>query len=102
MDVPSKVEQLIYRAIDELNASLPPAQAVAKSPHTLLFGPGGSLDSLGLVSLIVAAERQLETAFRTPIRLADERAMSQRNSPFRSIGVLRDYICGLLLEPTHA
>jgi D-alanine--poly(phosphoribitol) ligase subunit 2 len=102
MSLESRVESAIYQAIDELNCLLPPEQAIAKSPQTILFGQGGSLDSLGLVNLIVAAERYLEAAVGGPVSLADERAMSQRNSPFRSVRALTEYVCKLVGEPAHA
>lgn len=66
------------------------------SRDTLLFGESGLLDSVGLVSLIVAIEQEIENDLGVSIVLADERAMSQKNSPFRSIGALADYAATLV------
>jgi acyl carrier protein len=52
---------------------------------TKLFGEGGLLDSMGLVSLVI--EEQL----KVNVRLADEKALSQRHSPYRSVGTLVAY-----------
>ena len=89
---------LILEALAELNAQLPPGQKVPVSPDTLLFGQGGKLDSLSLVNFILLVEERLETEFGVSMTLADERAMSQRNSPFRSIQSLSEYVNQLLSE----
>ncbi len=60
-------------------------------PETPLFGERGHLDSLGLVSLVVAVEEAIEDRLGVSISLADERAMSQARSPFRTIGSLAEY-----------
>jgi acyl carrier protein len=60
---------------------------------TYLIGSGSLLDSLGLVNLIVDLEQRLENEHGISITLADERAMSQKHSPFRTVGSLADYIC---------
>ena len=59
--------------------------------ETRLFGKDGILDSMGLVSLVVAVEQAIEESFGIQIRLADERALSQRRSPYRSIRTLAEY-----------
>lgn len=68
------------------------------SPNIKLFGSEASLDSLGLINLIVAVEQNIEDVFETEITLADERAMSQKDSPFKTVESLTDYIEILLEE----
>jgi acyl carrier protein len=63
---------------------------------TRLIGRNGILDSMGLVTLIVDVEQRLEEKYDVVVVLADERAMSQRQSPFRSVDSLAGYICQLL------
>jgi acyl carrier protein len=65
---------------------------------TRLIGRKGVLDSMGLVTLIVDVEQRLEEEYDLVVVLADERAMSQKHSPFRSVGSLADYICQLVEE----
>jgi acyl carrier protein len=60
---------------------------------TYLIGSGSLLDSLGLVNLIVDLEQRLADEYGISITLADERAMSQKHSPFRTVGSLAEYIC---------
>ena len=65
---------------------------------TNLFGSDGVFDSMGLVSLIVANEERIEEEFSIAITIADERAMSQSKSPFRTVRSLGDYIKKLMKE----
>lgn len=96
MEKKDKVLQAIYGAVEEANETLPPERRLEKSPETVLFGRNGKLDSLGLVNLIVATEQRIEEAFGVAVTLADERAMSQQHSPFRTISSLADYAVTLL------
>lgn len=72
--------------------------AAQLTEETRLIGQGAILDSLGLVSLIVEVEQRLADELDLTLILADERAMSQKRSPFRSVGSLADYICELVAE----
>ena len=87
-----KILQLIYEAIDVINTQLPIEDNIEKHAGTALFGSGSKLDSLGLINLIVAVEQNIEDEFDITITLADERAMSQKHSPFRTVSSLVDYI----------
>jgi len=58
---------------------------------TILFGKDGALDSMGLVTLIVAVEQAIEDRYDASAGLADEKAMSQARSPYRSVASLADY-----------
>ena len=92
MNVDETILNTVFKALDELNERL------TKSTKTVLFGNNGQLDSLGLVSLLVIIEQNIEDEFDVSITIADERAMSQKHSPFRTIGTLVDYIDMLLKE----
>ncbi len=92
-----RVVKVIFEAIDEFNHELTEEQQLEKSANTVLFGKSGKLDSLGLVTFIVAVEEKLQEGFEVALTLADERAMSQEKSPFRTIGTLSNYV-SLLLE----
>jgi D-alanine--poly(phosphoribitol) ligase subunit 2 len=95
MDSQDKIVQIIYEVIDETNAGLPPENRLVKSTETVLFGRQGKLDSVGLVHFIVAVEDRLREDLGLSITLADERAMSRSNSPFRSVSALTAYIAEL-------
>lgn len=82
---------IIFEAIDVSNHAREDGAQVPKQESTSLYGAEGYLDSMALVSLLIdiedaCMERGIE------ITLSDERAMSQKNSPFRSVATLADYI----------
>jgi len=75
------------------------AEPLEESVH--LIGTNAVLDSLGLVRLIVDVEQRLQLNYGMSVTLADERAMSQKHSPFRTPAALIDYIC-ILAEEWHS
>jgi acyl carrier protein len=91
----------IYRAVDWINGELPPDRQLIKAPETRLLGSESVLDSMHLVSLIVAIEREVEDGFGVALTLADERALSMQASPFRSIRSLADYIAILIRDASN-
>ena len=88
----NKLIDLIIVQAEELNAGLALQIDVAARENAALFGEGGVLKSIELVNLIVAVEQAVEDEFNLFLTLADEKAMSQRTSPFRTIGALAAYI----------
>ena len=98
MDVMDRIISIIYKTIDETNEFLAPEKQLEKSPDIILFGQSGHLDSMGLVNFIITLEEMLKEEFSINIVLADERAMSQKNSPFRTVSSFADYILILLEE----
>ena len=93
-----KVQKAIFSAIEEINTQLPNEEELEINNDSVLYGSKGKLDSLGLINLVVAIEQNIEDDFDITITLADERAMSQEHSPFRTIKTLTDYIEILLEE----
>ena len=87
-----KIIESIYNSIEELNRQLPEDKHLEKSVGTVLFGNKGRLDSLGLVNLLVIVEENIQDEFDISLTIADERAMSQKQSPFKNIGTLANYI----------
>src|SRR5262249_12093306 len=76
---------LLYSAIDSLNKELSGSTRLEKSPRTILYGEGGVLESLDLVRLVVLFERKVTAAIGRAVSITDDRALSQRRSPFRSV-----------------
>ena len=96
-----EVLRCVYATADEINQTLPSSKQVGKTPETQLFGHGSVLDSLGLVNFIVALEQRLTVELGTSVVLADDRAMSRKTSPFRSVQTLTDYILELIGNASH-
>ncbi len=89
----------IYKSIDEVNETS--GIILSKEPDTKLFGGDSNIDSLGLVNLIVSVESNINETFNLSISLADEKAMSQKHSPFRTVETLADYIVLLINEESN-
>jgi len=77
------ITKLVYDTIDEINEELPKNQQIGKSSSSIIYGSKGYLDSIGLVNFVVAAEQKIEDELGITINLTDEKAMSQKNSPFK-------------------
>ncbi len=78
---------------DELGAAVEDV-----TEETVLFGSTSALDSMGLVTFLLEVEQRAEEQYGVPVRLMDDRAMSQNHSPFRSVRSLAEYISTLLAE----
>lgn len=91
-----KIQTLIYRALQNLADELENPELENPTPQTKIYGENGNLDSLALVSLITDIEESIEKEFSKDIILADEKAMSLRNSPFKDVSSLTQYIQNLL------
>ena len=98
MTINDKLTQVIFKAVDEINENLSEDEKLQKSLETILYGKNSLLDSIGLVNLIVATEENIEDEFGRTLTIADEKAMSQKESPFKTIETLRNYIFSLLNE----
>jgi len=95
------ITALIWDAIDEVNELLPEDARVPKREDAVLLGESGSLDSFGLVNLVVALEQRIEDEFGVTLTLADDKAMSYSRSPFRTVQTLREYVQSLLKNADH-
>ena len=83
---------LIFDTIDEMNLELDLSDQIEKNEDTVIFGIDSALDSIGLVNFITIIEQKIEEETGKFITIADERAMSMENSPFRTVGTLKEYI----------
>lgn len=88
----SLVMQRIIAAVSDYTG----VEAARLSAATALFGASGLLDSIGLVNVVLDVEQRVAQETGTALTIADERAMSQKRSPFRTVGSLAEYVAGLL------
>lgn len=93
-----EIVEVIYDAVRRTNELRPPDDQIPCREDVQLFGSGGVLDSLGLVSFILDIEDAIATQGGVQMVLADDKAMSQRRNPFRDVAVLADYIACRLEE----
>jgi acyl carrier protein len=94
----TKIIEIIIKAINDINIELNSDKLKNSDQSTTLYGSEGNLDSISLVMLISDVEEKVSNTFNKNIVLADERAMSQKYSPFKSVESLADYITELLNE----
>jgi acyl carrier protein len=92
------VDDALSEAIEEIKPQLESGKFISVDPATLLYGIDAKFDSLDLVTLIVSVEQKVQDKTGKKITLANEKALSMRSSPFRSVGSLRDYVLSLLQE----
>jgi acyl carrier protein len=91
-----KVIRTIMEAIEDLNEQLPREEKIEKSINTTLFGSGGKLDSLGLISLVTTVEQKIEEDFGMTVTLLDDIAGLEHKNPFLTVKTLSDYVTSVL------
>lgn len=92
-----KVMTIILVAVESLNASLEDKLNTMEGANCALY-QNNNIDSISLVTLISLVEDAIEDEFDVQIIIADEKAMSQKNSPFLTVGTLTAYVTEQLTE----
>ncbi len=92
----SNITDIIITLIKEIGEEQENAELQNATEGTLLFGR--NLDSMGVVFLVADLEAAISDELNFDLTLADERAMSQKTSPFRSVKTLAEYVTLLLSE----
>ena len=92
----NKLLILVVDAIKEVGEDQENEELINATEKTLLFGK--NLDSMGVVFLVTELEERISDELGIDIALADERAMSQKTSPFRSVKTLSKYVETLINE----
>jgi acyl carrier protein len=90
--------QIILKSLEEVFAQGGMPAPDKLTDDTVLVGNDAVLDSLGVVQLIVEVEQRVEEAHGISVTLANDKAMSQKNSPFRTVGVLAEHVVATALE----
>jgi acyl carrier protein len=83
----NQIAELVINAVEDILDD----ETVEVNNDTVLLGNDAVVDSMGLVNLIVDIEGLLADN-DIEVTLTSEKAMSQRNSPFRTVESLTDYI----------
>jgi acyl carrier protein len=89
---------IVVESLNEVFAQAGTAPPAAITEDTVLVGNEAVIDSLGVVSLIVEVEQRLEGSHGVSVTLANDKAMSAKNSPFRTVGVLADHAVSMAAE----
>jgi acyl carrier protein len=91
------IQEVVLQSMRAANMARDSAAQLVVSPDAPIFGPESSLDSLGLVGLLMDIEEGLQS-LGYDLNLSDERAVSQTRSPFRSVASIVAYIGTLARE----
>ena len=92
------IRELIAKAIDEINEQLEDDSKVTLSDETRFIGKKACLDSISFVTFISILEELVEEKLNKNIQLVNEKAFSEKNSPFYSVETLCNYIQCLISE----
>lgn len=90
--------ELIYATIDVVNQQLPPAQRLARRPATVIVGAGGSLDSLGIVTFVVALEEQASDTVGRSVQLLNPDLLSSDDTPFHTVDTLATHLMAAVTQ----
>jgi hypothetical protein len=89
------ITEVVFAAIDETNLELPADELIRRTADAPLTGPGGQLDSLGVISFMIAVENELEGQLGVTVALSEEILNSPQDDPFQRVDTLVDFILGL-------
>lgn len=91
-----RVTNIVFESLYNLNKTFKNVALNSPKLATKLYGAGGVLDSLALVSLVADLEDRILSAYGINVILADESAMSLNASPFRDVSSLIEHISRLI------
>lgn len=90
--------RLLQGSLEEHGAG----ETLKAAPDSPLVGAEAVVTSMALVSFITDVESTLAQEYNFEATLVSEKALSRKNSPFRTIATLADYILELAAEPVGA
>ena len=90
------VQEKVLVCLTNLLNTFSGSKTMEINEKTSLVGQAAVVDSLGLVTLILDLEQSIQEDWGVSIALADEKAMSRRNSPFLTVESLTQYVWEVL------
>ena len=93
-----EIKDIICEVLEDLKNDIDDNETFIINDDTVLMGSQSFLNSLNVVNLIVNVEELVEEQFDVSIVLADEKAMSRKNSPFKTVKTLTEYVYELIQE----
>lgn len=91
-----KIKRIVINSLNELNETLD--EKIDFNEGVILIGESAVLDSFDFVNLTVLIEESISDELDKEITLVNEKAFSRKNSPFKNINSLTDYILELIEE----
>jgi acyl carrier protein len=90
--------EIVTSVVQDMSGELAYPSLSSVAPETELFGGPDGIDSLSLVRIVAEVEREAGEKVGRRVVLADDRAMSRRNSPFRTVTSLAELLSERLGE----
>ncbi len=87
----SDIESIIEKAIKEIN-EWRPEDPIKINGKEVLYGEGGKLDSIALVTLVTSVEEEVLNKLGLNITLANPKALSPHHGPFHNVDSLKEYL----------
>ncbi|MFC0386394.1 hypothetical protein [Muricoccus vinaceus] len=87
-----RILKIVTRVIGEVNDEMQYENLNNPNENTIIFDGDNGIDSLSLVLLVSTVEAEINKEFSSNILVASEKAMSMRNSPFRTVDSLTTFI----------
>jgi len=83
---------LIFSSVKDLNKQQPPEFKLKTKKNELLISDKSSLDSLGLVTLLIIIEDKIKKDLNKKIVLVNVKLISVENTPFKTIDSLARWL----------
>jgi len=84
--------EIIFSAIKEVNKQQPPEYQLNLDKNEFLISDKSSLDSLGLITLLINIEEKISKKFKINLNLLDEELISEKNTPFETLASLAAWL----------
>lgn len=91
-----KIKNLVIESLNELKLNNNLDFVI--NEKTVLLGENSVLDSFDFVSFISSLEEKISDSFDKSITVVSEKAFSKKNSPFKTIDRIVDFVIELLDE----
>ena len=82
----------IFECIDKINEQLPPGDRIAKEPGVIFIGPGGALESLTLINLMVEIEETVAASSKHRLSILEGALMHEDGAQFSTALELAKWI----------
>ncbi|HTZ11659.1 MAG TPA: hypothetical protein VMD04_04720 [Candidatus Margulisiibacteriota bacterium] len=87
-----EISNLVIKSLREVNRILGKNEQLKIGKNMDIYGGKSRLDSMGLVNLLVDLEQRLAKEGGIEISIMDAKAFSMKNSPFKNLSTLVDFI----------
>ncbi len=98
MNIDAELTEIFHRVYENFCDEFPESHLPPFTMDLPLLGSKSSLESMDFVSLVVQFESELSERFSRPIRLMDDRAMSETKSPFKTASTLIEFARRVIAE----